>query len=73
MAAIYIADHTGHTTVEWDEKLADEVNEIGARVFAEQRGLGKLMYKVEGGESTQLHSFDPEAKEIIAMPAPVGG
>lgn len=74
MAQLQILDHTGHTTIEWNKELVDEVNEIGAKVFAEQKALGKLIYKVDGpGEFTQLHSFDPTASEMIASPAPVGG
>lgn len=75
MAQLQILDHTGHTTVTWDSELVDEVNAIGAKVFAEQKAQGKLMYKVDAasGENTQLHSFDPSAEEIIAVPAPVGG
>lgn len=74
MAQLQILDHTGHTTVTWDSELVEEVNAIGAKVFAEQKAQGKLMYKVEaGGESTQLHKFDPLAEEIVAVPAPVGG
>lgn len=73
MAQLQILDHTGHTTVTWDSELVDEVNAIGAKVFAEQKAQGKLMYKVDGQEREQLHSFDPSAQEIVAVPAPVGG
>lgn len=68
---LQVLDHTGHTTHTWDPEMVAEIDEIEAK-FNELKDT-RLMYRVDSGEMTQMHTFDKSAPEIIAVPAPVGG
>jgi len=71
---MHIADHSGHTTIEFSPEVMDEARAAVDAIFADPKG--RLIYAVDGGEQSQVRSLAevPEtASEIHATPPLVGG
>lgn len=88
MNKMYILNHQGDETVEWDVNDPDAVMNACAR-FIELRKQGYLIYKVAEGDQLdefdpnlgscfakngeQINEFQPEAPEMVATPPLQGG
>jgi hypothetical protein len=76
-----ILNGSGDTSVSWDaEHLASGDAEAEAavreaeRLFAAARAAGAVAFRVTPGEpATRIHEFDPTAREVLVIPAMVGG
>lgn len=74
MAKLYALNRQGHGLMaEWEKDDAVKVKAANDQ-FAELAAKGFTMFSVaDGGTTEKLKSFDPAAKEIIAVPQLVGG
>jgi hypothetical protein len=67
---------TGHGDLclaEWDPNRPDTVASA-ASAFAEHLTPGRLAFRLDGpGKSTAIRAFDPNAAEILLVPAIQGG
>jgi hypothetical protein len=65
---------SGHERHEWDPETGEGVPEAAA-AFASSQKKGMLMVERAGGETeyTRVTSFDPKAKDLLAMPPLAGG
>ena len=67
---------TGHGDLclaEWDRKRPETVAEAEA-AFVENFTPGRLAFRLEGpGKTSPIRAFDPEASEILLVPAIQGG
>ena len=67
---------TGHGDLclaEWDQKRPETVAEAEA-AFVEHFTPGRLAFRLEGaGRTWPIRAFDPEAAEILLVPAIQGG
>jgi hypothetical protein len=66
-------DGTGDTTIKWGPRSTDEEVDTARKAFKRLRKLGYLAYKVDGEDRSQLHEFDPAAREIVMMTPHQGG
>jgi hypothetical protein len=81
MAVLRILNGSGDTTVSWDpERLAQADPEAEAavkeaeRLFAKARTEGAVAFRINADQpATRLTEFDPQAEEILVVPAMVGG
>lgn len=69
-----VTDRTGDTETKWrtdDPMTVERAN----RIFDQLREKGYLGYTVpvDGSDGDVLHSFDPEAREVVMTPPLVGG
>lgn len=62
----------GDSEFSWNPANPDEVS-AARKHFAELRGDGMLLYRVDGKERVELKEFDEEAARIIAVPPSGGG
>lgn len=71
---ISTVNHHGDSRFSWDPANTDDVRGAEAH-FNELKSKGYLAYRVQDGEKTPetISDFDAEAREIIMMPATVGG
>lgn len=70
-----ILDRTGDTAVEWAPGVKTEEKAAEAK-FGEMQQLGYLMFAVPATKDekpTQIRKFDPQEREIIAVPQYKGG
>ena len=88
MNKMYILNHQGDETIEWNTNDPESIL-IACQRFIELRKQGYLIYKVVDGDrlegfdpnlgsmfvknGEQIHEFQPEIKEIVAAPALQGG
>ena len=74
--ALIIPSHdTGHAKYEWDKNDPEDVAEA-RRIFNEKKKQGYSFYRVDpkgGGKGEVIKEFDPNAGQIIAVPAFTGG
>lgn len=67
---------TGHGDLclaEWDPKRPETVANA-ATAFAENLTGGRMAFRLDGpGKSTPIRAFDPNAAEILLVPAIQGG
>jgi hypothetical protein len=71
---IYKLDRTGHGEVaKWGEDA--ESRAAGAAAFADLAAKGYTMFDITNPQEDApiLKAFDPEAREVIAVPQLVGG
>ena len=81
LAVLRILNGSGDTSVSWDPQgLAHADPEAKAavkeaeRLFAKARSQGAVAFRMNGDEpATKLTEFDPNAQEILVVPAMVGG
>ena len=75
MAKHHIADHTGHTTIEFDPLNTVQLDEAMARFKALTAGRGGVAAVRKAGETeyTAVKAFDPTADETLFLPHDVGG
>ncbi len=80
-AVLRILNGSGDTCVSWDpERLAAADPEAEAavreaeRLFAAARAGGAVAFRIVSDKpATRLDTFDPNAEEILVIPAMVGG
>lgn len=67
---------TGHGDLclaEWDTKRPETVGRA-ASAFADNFTAGRLAFRLDGpGRTTPIRAFDPDAAEILLVPAIQGG
>jgi hypothetical protein len=70
----HVMDHSGHSTLEFDAAMADQVK-AGEEKFNElTKGLGFTAYERTGpGEGKIVKAFDPNRQETLFRPRLVGG
>jgi len=81
MAVLRILNGSGDTSVSWDrDGLAAADPEAQAavaeaeRLFARARSEGAVAFRINPDSyATRLTEFDPNAQEILVVPAMVGG
>ncbi len=69
-----VMDRTGDTKTMWDPNKPDEV-EVAEETFKRLKKKGYAIYRVtaKGDKDTIMHTFDPKAEKLIAVPPIVGG
>lgn len=69
-----VMDHSGHSTLEFDAAMADQVK-AGEAKFAElTKSLGMTAYEKTGdGGGRLVRTFDPNREETLFRPRLVGG
>lgn len=69
-----VMDNTGDTKTIWDPRKPAEV-EAARATFDVLKKKGYMIYRVgaDGEKNTVMHSFEPAAEKMIAVPAIVGG
>lgn len=73
MGVINHLNGTGHTATVWDPTDAAETA-AAASEFLRLKGQGNLMVETaKGSDAKQVHSFNPNAEEIVAMRPLQGG
>ena len=74
MGELSVLNETGDTKTIWDSDNEDEVT-VARAAFDSFRTKGYAIYKVgkNGERSTVMHTFDPNAEKMIAVPAIVAG
>lgn len=81
LAVLRILNGSGDTNVSWDpERLAQADPEAEAavqeaeRLFAKARAEGAVAFRINADQpATKLTEFDRSAREILIVPAMVGG
>jgi hypothetical protein len=81
MGVLRIMNGSGDTSVAWDrDGLAAADPEAQAavaeaeRLFAKARSEGAVAFRINAdSNATKLTEFDPDAEEILVVPAMVGG
>lgn len=69
-----VPDKTGHTKVEWDKNVRDEVTMARAAYDAAiAKGYQAFAVRIDGGQGKRLDSFDPNVEEIMMVPKLQGG
>jgi hypothetical protein len=74
MGVLNRLDSRGHGLVaKWDPKVEADIVKAKT-VFDDHQGEGYTMFDIsEPAQSRRLESFDPAAKEILAVPRMVAG
>jgi hypothetical protein len=80
-STLRVLNGSGDTSVQWDrERLAAGDAEARAavaeaeRIFVRARASGALAFRVTPGKpAVRIERFDPEAREVLVIPAMVGG
>ena len=69
-----IIDETGDTKTKWDKDSPDEV-EAARASFDRLKGKGYTFYRTDkkGEPAEIMHTFDPKAESMIAVPRIVAG
>jgi len=80
MSVLRILNGSGDTSVSWDPEQVGTDPEASAavaeaeRLFARARAAGAVAFRISADRpATRLDTFDPEAEEILVIPAMVGG
>jgi monomeric isocitrate dehydrogenase len=74
MSELAVMDRTGDTKTIWNPAVDAEV-EVARAAFNTLKKKGYAIYSVDkdGEKNTVMHTFDPNAAKLIAIPAIVGG
>lgn len=69
---MHITDHTGHTTLEFEPDVMDDVRAQVDAVFADK---SKMIYSDLNGDRSQVRSLDevPAGAEVVVTSALQGG
>lgn len=76
MSKLQIMDHSGHTTVEFDNATKNGVTEAMARfneLVKEKKYTAGAKVAGGDGQFRVVRDFDPTAEEIVLMPPLQGG
>lgn len=81
VSILRVLNGSGDTRLSWDrERVAAGDSEAQAavreaeRIFEKARASGAQAFKIlPNGDSQRIDRFDPEAREVLVVPAMVGG
>jgi hypothetical protein len=74
----YLTPENGDVRLTWEHGNADDIA-TARRAFNDLRGKGYLAYRLTAGRRGQepqrerIHRFDPDAEQVVLVPALQGG
>lgn len=80
MGMLRIMSKRGDDRIAWDNRRvtvgdpeAEAAVREAERIFQQERERGATAFKVEGGKSSRIETFDRTAEQIVMVPRVVGG